>query len=80
MDDVTAGNAKVMKRDVKDGKDKDLTAEPEQIWAFRDTGELTIHSCLTYLRDRLLLARELLTESGSIFVQIRDRMYEDARG
>ena len=62
----------VNRRDVKDGKDEDLTAEPEQIRAFRDTWELGIHSYLTYLRDRLLLARELLTESGSIFVQISD--------
>ncbi|MFZ2634395.1 MAG: site-specific DNA-methyltransferase [Desulfosalsimonadaceae bacterium] len=60
----------VNKRDVKDGKDEDLTAEPEQIRAFRDTWELGIHSYLTYLRDRLLLARELLTESGSVLVQI----------
>ncbi|MBI4289386.1 MAG: site-specific DNA-methyltransferase [Chloroflexi bacterium] len=60
----------VNKRDVKDGRDEDLTAEPEQIRAFRDTWELGIHSYLTYLRDRLLLARELLTESGSVFVQI----------
>jgi adenine-specific DNA-methyltransferase len=62
----------VNKRDVKDGEDEDLTSEPEQIKAFRDTWELGIHSYLTYLRDRLLLARELLTESGSIFVQIGD--------
>jgi len=62
----------VNKRDVKDGKDEDLTSEPEQIRAFRDTWELGIHSYLTYLRDRLLLARELLTESGSVFVQIGD--------
>jgi len=62
----------VNKRDVKDGKDEDLTAEPEMIKAFRDTWELGIHSYLTYLRDRLLLARELLTESGSVFVQISD--------
>ena len=62
----------VNKRDVKDGKDEDLTAEPEMIKAFRDTWELGIHSYLTYLRDRLLLARDLLTESGSIFVQISD--------
>ena len=62
----------VNKRDVKDGKDEDLTTEPEMIKAFRDTWELGIHSYLTYLRDRLLLARELLTESGSIFVQISD--------
>lgn len=62
----------VNKRDVKDGSDEDLTAEPEMIRAFRDTWELGIHSYLTYLRDRLLLARELLTESGSCFVQISD--------
>ncbi|MCL1468626.1 site-specific DNA-methyltransferase [Argonema galeatum] len=62
----------VNKRDVKDGKDEDLTQEPEMIKAFRDTWELGIHSYLTYLRDRLLLARELLSESGSIFVQISD--------
>ena len=60
----------VNKRDVKDGKDEDLTQEPEMIRAFRDTWELGIHSYLTYLRDRLLLARELLHESGSCFVQI----------
>jgi len=62
----------VNKRDVKDGKDEDLTTEPEMIKAFRDTWELGIHSYLTYLRDRLLLSKELLTESGSIFVQISD--------
>jgi adenine-specific DNA-methyltransferase len=62
----------VNKRDVKDGSDEDLTQEPEMIRAFRDTWELGIHSYLTYLRDRLLLARELLHESGSIFVQISD--------
>ncbi len=62
----------VNKRDVKDGKDEDLTAEPETLKAFRDTWELGIHSYLTYLRDRLLLARDLLHESGSIFVQISD--------
>ena len=59
-------------REVNDGKDTDLTAEPEQIRAFRDTWELGIHSYLSYLRDRLLLARDLLTESGSIFLQIGD--------
>ena len=58
------------KRDVKDGKAEDATRQPEQIKAFRDTWELGIHSYLTYLRDRLVSARELLTESGSIFVQI----------
>ncbi|MBF0565248.1 MAG: site-specific DNA-methyltransferase [Nitrospirae bacterium] len=62
----------VNKRDVQDGKDEDLTAEPEMIKAFRDTWELGIHSYLTYLRDRLFLAKELLHESGSVFVQISD--------
>ena len=62
----------VNKRDVKDGADADLTTEPEQVRAFRDTWELGIHSYLTYLRDRLLLAREMLTDSGSVFVQIGD--------
>lgn len=69
----------VNKRDVKDGKDDDLTSEPEQIRAFRDTWELGIHSYLTYLRDRLLLARELLTESGSVFVQISDENVHHVR-
>ncbi|MFO0965931.1 MAG: site-specific DNA-methyltransferase [Gemmataceae bacterium] len=62
----------VNKRDVKDRKDEDLTQEPEMIRAFRDTWELGIHSYLSYLRDRLLLSRELLHESGSCFVQISD--------
>lgn len=62
----------VGKRDVKDRNDADLTQEPEMIKAFRDTWELGIHSYLTYLRDRLLLARELLHETGSVFVQISD--------
>jgi adenine-specific DNA-methyltransferase len=62
----------VNKRDVKDGKDEDLTQEPEMIRAFRDTWELGIHSYLSYLRDRLWLAKELLHESGSCFVQISD--------
>jgi len=69
----------INKRDVKDGKDDDLTSEPEQIRAFRDTWELGIHSYLTYLRDRLLLARELLTESGSVFVQISDENVHHVR-
>ena len=60
----------VGKRSVKDRSDADLTQEPEMIKAFRDTWELGIHSYLSYLRDRLLLARELLTESGSVFLQI----------
>jgi adenine-specific DNA-methyltransferase len=60
------------KRDVKDGKLNDVTRQPEQIRAFRDTWELGIHSYLSYLRDRLVVARDLLTESGSVFVQIGD--------
>ena len=69
----------VNKRDVKDGKDEDLSAEPEMIKAFRDTWELGIHSYLTYLRDRLLLAREILHESGSVFVQISDENVHHVR-
>jgi adenine-specific DNA-methyltransferase len=61
-----------LSRDVKDGKQADVTREPEQVKAFRDTWKDGIHSYLTYLRDRLTVARELLTESGSIFVQIGD--------
>jgi adenine-specific DNA-methyltransferase len=62
----------VNKRDVKDGKDEDLTQEPEMIRAFRDTWELGINSYLSYLRDRLLLANELLGQTGSCFVQISE--------
>ena len=62
----------VNKRDVKDRSDDDLAYEPETVRAFRDTWELGIHSYLSYLRDRLVLARELLTESGSCVVQISD--------
>ncbi len=69
----------VNKRDVKDGKDEDLTSEPEMLRAFRDTWELGIHSYLTYIRDRLLLMRELLHESGSIFVQISDENVHHVR-
>lgn len=69
----------VNKRDVTDGKDEDLTQEPETIRAFRDTWELGIHSYLAYLRDRLLLARELLTERGSCFVQISDENLHHVR-
>lgn len=69
----------VNKRDVRDGKDEDLTSEPEMIKAFRDTWELGIHSYLTYLRDRLLLAKEMLHESGSIFVQISDENVHHVR-
>lgn len=63
---------KLNNRDVKDGNDEAITSEPEQIKAFRDTWELGIHSYLSYLRDRLLIAKELLNESGSCFVQIGD--------
>ncbi|HZF95709.1 MAG TPA: site-specific DNA-methyltransferase [Allosphingosinicella sp.] len=59
-------------RDVKDGKQTDISREPEQVKAFRDTWKDGIHSYLTYLRDRLTAMRDLLTESGSIFVQISD--------
>jgi adenine-specific DNA-methyltransferase len=60
------------KRDVKDGNPADFTRQPEQLKAFRDTWQLGIHSYLSYLRDRLTVARDLLTESGSCFVQIGD--------
>ena len=69
----------VDKRDVKDKKDEDLSQEPEMIKAFRDTWELGIHSYLTYLRNRLLLARELLTDSGSVFIQISDENVHHVR-
>ena len=59
-------------RDVKDGNADHITREPEQVKAFRDTWRDGIHSYLTYLRDRLTVARDLLTESGSVFVQIGD--------
>ena len=59
-------------RDVKDGKLDQITREPEQVKAFRDTWKNGVHSYLTYLRDRLTAMRDLLTESGSIFVQIGD--------
>lgn len=69
----------VDKRDVKDKKDEDLSQEPEMIKAFRDTWELGIHSYLSYLRDRLLLARELLADTGSVFVQISDENLHHVR-
>ncbi len=59
-------------RDVKDGKAEHISREPEQVKAFRDTWRDGVHSYLTYLRDRLIVARDLLAESGSIFVQIGD--------
>jgi len=60
------------KRDVRDGRAEDATREPEQIKAFRDTWTLGVHSYLAYLRDRFVVARELLAESGSMFVQMGD--------
>jgi adenine-specific DNA-methyltransferase len=69
----------VNNRKVEDGKDADLTSEPEMIRAFRDTWQLGVHSYLTYLRDRLLLARDLLADSGSVFVQISDENLHHAR-
>lgn len=62
----------VRKRDVKHNDDEDMTREPEMVKAYRDTWELGLHSYLTYMRDRLLLARDLLKPEGSIFVQISD--------
>ena len=69
----------VRKRDVKHNDDDNLTREPEMVQAYRDTWELGLHSYLTYLRDRLLLARELLTDSGSVFVQISDENVHHVR-
>ena len=60
------------KRDVKDGKAEDTSREPEVVKAFRDTWELGIHSYLAFLRDRLVVARDMLTEAGSVFLQIGD--------
>ncbi|WP_244471337.1 DNA methyltransferase, partial [Rhizobium ecuadorense] len=69
------------KRKLSDSdKDEDLNQEPEMIKAFRDTWELGIHSYLTYLRDRLILARELLNDSGAVFVQISDENVHLVRG
>lgn len=67
------------KREVKDNKLEDFIRQPEQVKAFRDTWELGIHSYLSYLRDRLMAARELLTESGSCFVQISDENVHHVR-
>jgi adenine-specific DNA-methyltransferase len=66
-------------RDVKHNEDEDFTREPEMVQAYRDTWELGLHSYLTYMRDRLLLCRELLTPSGSIFVQISDENLHHVR-
>src|ERR1700674_1757294 len=66
-------------RDVVDGRTDHITREPEQVKAFRDTWRDGIHSYLTYLRDRLTVARDLLTESGSVFVQIGDENFHRVR-
>jgi adenine-specific DNA-methyltransferase len=69
----------VRKRDVKNNDDADLTREPEMVQAYRDTWELGLHSYLTYLRDRLTVARDLLTLSGSVFLQISDENLHHVR-
>src|ERR1017187_4689665 len=69
----------VRKRDVSHNDDADMSREPEMVQAYRDTWELGLHSYLTYLRDRLFLARELLAPSGSIFVQISDENLHHVR-
>ncbi len=69
----------VRKRDVSHNDDDDMTREPEMVQAYRDTWELGLHSYLTYLRDRLFLARELLAPSGSVFVQISDENLHHVR-
>jgi len=69
----------VRKRDVTHNDDADMTREPEMVKAYRDTWELGLHSYLTYLRDRLLLARDLLHPSGSVFVQISDESVHHVR-
>jgi adenine-specific DNA-methyltransferase len=69
----------VRSRDVKHNEDADMTREPEVVQAYRDTWELGLHSYLTYLRDRLLPARDLLSTSGSIFVQISDENVHHVR-
>jgi adenine-specific DNA-methyltransferase len=69
----------VRKRDVVHNDDEDMTREPEMVKSYRDTWELGLHSYLTYLRDRLLLARELLSPSGSVFVQIGDENIHHVR-
>jgi adenine-specific DNA-methyltransferase len=69
----------VRRREVRNNDDGDMTREPEMVKAYRDTWELGLHSYLTYLRDRLLVARELLTPSGSVFVQIGDENVHHVR-
>lgn len=69
----------IRKMKVKHGQDDEMIREPEMVKAYRDTWELGLHSYLTYIRDRLLLARDLLTESGSVFVQISDQNLHHVR-
>jgi len=69
----------VRRRDVSHNDDTDMTREPEMVKAYRDTWELSLHSYLTYMRDRLLLCRELLAPTGSIFVQIGDENLHHVR-
>jgi len=69
----------VRSRDVKHNEDGDMTREPEMVQAYRDTWELGLHSYLSYMRDRLLLARELLSPTGSVFVQISDENLHHVR-
>ena len=69
----------ISSRSVVDGRDEDLTREPEMIQAYRDTWQLGVHSYLTYLRDRLSTVKELLTDSGSVFVQIGDENVHHVR-
>ncbi len=69
----------IRKRDVKHNDDKDMTREPETVKAYRDTWELGLHSYLSYMRDRLFLAKDLLHPSGSVFVQISDENVHHVR-
>ena len=69
----------VRKRDVKHNSEADMTREPEMVQAYRNTWVLGVHSYLTYLRDRLLVARELLSLTGSVFVQISDKNLHHVR-
>jgi len=69
----------VRRRDVKHGDDGDMSREPEMVKAYRDTWQLGLHSYLSYLRDRLLVARELLTPSGSVFMQISEENLHHVR-
>ena len=69
----------VRKRDVSHGDDEDMTREPEMVQAYRDTWELGLHSYLAYMKDRLLLCKDLLNQTGSIFVQISDENLHHVR-